>query len=283
VTAAGAWLLLLAVLPGPEVAASAGWLLSPAAADAALAERVVEVSARMLGTPYIHSPLGEGEGKDPDPPLRFDAVDCLTYVEQVLALSLARSPDDAPRILGELRYGARPTYEDRNHLMEAQWLPNNVQKGYLRPVTRALGGKDAQRATKVVTAESWASESSRALDLPPSHQVTGTFELDVVPLGKVLEHARAAKAGTVAVIVREERVRKVTRVTHLGFIVHRKGRPVLRHAARSHYRRVVDEDLETFLLRNSKYDKWPVTGFSFYEVKAPPDDEAPRVAERAAP
>src|SRR5262249_33297551 len=38
-------------------------------------QRIVEASGRFLEVPYVYSPLGEGEGKDADPTLRFDAAD----------------------------------------------------------------------------------------------------------------------------------------------------------------------------------------------------------------
>ena len=53
-----------------------------------LAERIDRVSESMLGHPYVNDPLGEGRGVDRDPPVRYDAYDCLTFVEEVLALSL---------------------------------------------------------------------------------------------------------------------------------------------------------------------------------------------------
>ena len=41
-----------------------------------LDQRLLLASERFLDIPYVYSPLGEGQGKDPDPLLRFDAVDC---------------------------------------------------------------------------------------------------------------------------------------------------------------------------------------------------------------
>ena len=88
-------------------------------------------------------------------------------------------------------------------------------------------------------------------------------------LDKVMAHAKEIPTGTILLVVREDRPNKVTRVTHLGFVVQKKRRTYLRHAARNHYAEVVDEDLETFLLRNSKYTRWPVSGVALYEVRAP--------------
>ena len=38
-----------------------------------------------LGAPYMNSPLGEDVAPDSDPLIRFDAFDCTTFVETVLA------------------------------------------------------------------------------------------------------------------------------------------------------------------------------------------------------
>jgi hypothetical protein len=241
-----------------------------------LDERLLRVSERFLGTPYVHSPLGEGHGVDPDPTFRLDAVDCLTFVEQSLALSLARSAAEVPGLLERLRYASAPTYEERNHLMEAQWLPNNQHKGFLVDVTRRLGGADTVRVNKTLTAHTWSSRSSLALGLPPAHQPRGTYALDMIPLEHVLAHARQVPSGSILVVLREDLPLKATRVTHLGFVVQKGRRTWLRHARRGvdGNGRVVDEDLESFLARNAKYDKWKVTGVSLFEVHAPTDTGA---------
>lgn len=265
--------------PSPEVATARSWAsLSPAERGQVLAElagdplqqRLLKVSQRFLGTPYIHSPLGEGSGKDPDPTLRYDAVDCLTFVEEAIALALASEVAQVEPILGSLRYFREQTYDDRNHLMEAQWLPHNIEKGFVHDVTARYGGEAIRKITKTLDALTWSSTSSRALGLPAARQPRGTYTLEVIPLDQVLAKAPAIPAGTIMTVVREERPLKVTRVTHLGFLVQKGARPYLRHAARNHYGRVVDENLETFLLRNSRYGKWKVVGVSLYEVRSPP-------------
>jgi len=236
-----------------------------------LRERLLRVSERFLGTPYIHSPLGEGSGVDPDPTFRLDAVDCLTFVEQAMAMSMARADAEVARLLERLRYANTPTYEDRNHLMEAQWLPNNQRKGFVADVTRRYGGEDTVRVQKALTALTWTSRSSMALGLDKAHQPRGTYSLDMIPLDKVMAHARQVPSGTILVVLREDLPLKATRVTHLGFVVQKGKRTWLRHARRGvdGNGRVVDEDLETFLARNAKYDKWKVSGVSLYEARNP--------------
>ncbi|MFP2912768.1 N-acetylmuramoyl-L-alanine amidase-like domain-containing protein, partial [Pyxidicoccus sp. 3LFB2] len=232
-------------------------------------ERVLRMSERFINTPYVLSPLGEGQGVDPDPTFRLDAVDCLTFVEQSLAMGLARSEADVGPLLDTLRYASAPTYEDRNHLMEAQWLPNNIRKGFLVDVTRRYAGEDAVPVTKTLTPLTWQSRSSLALGLPKERRPVGTYPLNMLPLERVLAHARSIPSGTILVVLREDLPLKATRVTHLGFVVQRKKRTYLRHASRGGYNRVVDEDLETFLARNARYAKWRVTGVSLFEVRRP--------------
>ena len=239
------------------------------------------MSERFLGTPYVHSPLGEGSGVDPDPTFRLDAVDCLTFVEQAMAMSLARSDAEVPGLLERLRYASTPRYEDRNHLMEAQWLPNNQRKGFLVDVTRRYGAEDTVRVQKTLTPLTWTSRSSLALGLPKEHQPRGTYSLDMIPLERVLERARNVPSGTILVVLREDLPLKATRVTHLGFVVQKGKRTWLRHARRADGNgRVVDEDLETFLARNAKYDKWRVSGVSLYEPRTPTRAAASSCAPR---
>jgi hypothetical protein len=266
--------------PAPRPLKPNGWVgmtleqraaLIATEAERPLSERLLNVSAKFLNTPYVLSPLGEGSGVDPDPTFRLDAVDCLTFVEETLAMSLARRDAEVVPLLERIRYASTPVYEDRNHLMEAQWLPNNVRKGFVVDVTRSYGGEDVLQARKVLTATSWQSKSSAELRLPRERQVQGTFTLDMIPLERVLAHASKVPSGTILVVLRDDLPFKATRVTHVGFVVQKGARTFLRHAARG-YNRVVDEELSTFLARNSRYSKWKVTGVSLFEPRVPTQD-----------
>jgi len=230
-----------------------------------LGTRLLDVSERFLGTPYAISPLGEGTGKDADPLIRFDAVDCLTFVEETMAISYAADPRGVEPVLSELRYVREIAFDDRNHLMEAQWLPHNVGKGFLRDVTRQYGSGDIQVVRKTLTSATWTSKSSQAVGLAPGHQPLGTFELSIIPLDRVTALAPRVPSGTIVLVVREDRPYKPTRISHLGFLRHQGKKTYLRHATRG-ADKVVDEELGSFLLRNSKYEKWRVVGVSLYEV-----------------
>lgn len=239
----------------------------------ALAVNPVPASDKFLGAKYVVSPLGEGEGKDPDPRLRTDAFDCLTFVETSMALTLA--PQEPEPVLDRIRYeGDTISYGERNHVMEAQWLPRNIEKGFLKDVTKQYGGDAVVHVTKVIGDEQWNAKSGKELGLDREHQARGEFGLDVIPAKVALEKLKAAPEGTVVVVVRADRPRLVTRITHVGFLLHKKKGVFMRHASRT-FGRVVDEDLASYLQRNLGYAKWTVEGFALFEVQAPASASAP--------
>src|SRR5207302_5609965 len=115
-----------------------------ASVEQPLAARIEKMSEGFLNTPYVVSPLGEGKGHPPDqdPMIRYDQVDCLTFVETAIAMSVAKKAVEVEPLLQRIRYESEPAYQNRNHLMEVQWIPNNVKKGFLVDVTRKYGGDD---------------------------------------------------------------------------------------------------------------------------------------------
>jgi hypothetical protein len=235
-----------------------------------LPARLISNSERLLGTKYVVSPLGEGEGKDPDPRIRLDAVDCLTFVETTMAQSLTADEDHLLPTLDAIRYGgSKVSYGERNHVMEAQWLPNNIKKGFLRDVTKQYGGDATVHVTKVLDDRAWGAKEGKGLGLDADHQAKGEFGLDLVPAKVALEKLKAAPDGTVFVVVRADRPTLVTRISHVGFLMHKKNGVFLRHASRT-FGKVVDEDVSAYLKRNLGYAKWTVTGFALFEVTAPP-------------
>lgn len=227
------------------------------------------VSAKFLGTAYVASPLGEGKGKDPDPLFRPDAVDCLTFVEQAIAIHLAPEEKDVVPLLTKLRYeGDTVDFEQRNHVMEAQWLPSNVKKGFLKDITREIGGEQTVKVKKRLDDVAWKSKTGASLGLAPQSQKHGDWAWDIIPADVALEKVAKAPTGTVVVVVRADRPNAVTRISHLGFLIQKKNGPHLRHASRS-FGKVVDEPLANYLGRNLGFAKWTVEGLSLYAVKAP--------------
>jgi len=195
-------------------------------------------------------------------------VDCLTFVETVMALAFSSSVEDVVHVLDSIRYRSRPDYASRNHLMEAEWLPSNAAKGMVRDVTAQLGGEGVIQDAKVIGPEAWASTTARALALPAGARPTGRFPLPVLPVSEVAARAARWPSGTLLLVVREDAPWRITRVSHLGFVVQRGGRTYLRHATRGWKDGVVDEELSHLLARHARY-RWKVEGVSLWEIRDP--------------
>lgn len=101
--------------------------------------RVVEVAEKTLGTPYIKDPLGEGpDGQyDKQPLMDLAKVDCVTFVEQTIALAASRSFQETFDTLQRIRYkDGQIAFEKRNHFMMADWIAHNT---FCRDITGELG------------------------------------------------------------------------------------------------------------------------------------------------
>jgi hypothetical protein len=252
---------------GKAQGAAAGW------------PRTRAVSEAMLGIPYEHSALGEGAGVDPGPRLRFDRVDCVTFVETALAFGNARSGAEAGRLLDDIRYasGSAPAFAHRLHVMEAQWIPDQIRKGYLEDVTRAVGGVAVVDVTSTYTPESWAKRSGLP-ELAWADAPHGSFSLPVLPLADALRLAPELPEGLVLSVVREPQPGSVSLVSHTGFVVIKDGKRYLRHAMLS-LGQVTDEPLENFLRRHAAMRKRRVVGVHLLAVR----DNSARVRKLELP
>lgn len=243
-------------------------LTSQAAGESAsFAERVEAASSPFLGAPYRRSPLGEGKGIDPDARYREDAFDCLTLVETAIALAHRRERSQAERILDDIRYADReePSYQSRLHLMEAQWIPDLIRKGYLEEVTPLYGGEDVVWIEIELDAQKW--ERRRLLPaLPWAPELEGVHRIPVLPLEAAIRIANTLPAGLVIDVVREARGDDLTRISHTGLLLERDGSRFVRHAALRD-RKVIDEPLEAFLVRHSRMRQRRVTGIHLSAIR----------------
>ncbi|MDX2011233.1 MAG: DUF1460 domain-containing protein [Myxococcaceae bacterium] len=259
----------LAVTPWQSLDAGARGEQLAQRATSPLEARFVAATEGFLGARYVLSPLGEGEGFDADPLLRYDAADCVTMVESSMALALASADDEVLPTLNRIRYAGAPSYEGRLHVMEAQWLPVNLRRGFIEDVTRSLGGAATRRVSKRIGEDTWREKSGASLKLAPEAQVKGVFDLDLVPADVAPSVLARAPEGLIVVVVRADRPRLVSRITHVGVLVQKDSGPHLRHASRS-FGKVVDEPVERYLRRNLEFGAWTVEGVSLYRVREPP-------------
>lgn len=240
-----------------------------------LPERLRAVSGGFVGTRYGFSPLGEGEGATPDadPLFRLDVLDCLTFAEEVMALSLSDDVAHAKQLLERIRYRsdrpAGPDYAWRNHLMEADWVPSNVRQGFVQDVTDRVGGKWVEDAPMEITAAHWDGKVGQRLALPAPRRATGRFPLRVLPVRHAVRALSQAPSGTLMLLVKQPKEDLPTRVSHVAWLFRERGRTFVRHAS-SDGQRVMDEPVERFVARGLKpKQSWPLVGYALFEVRVP--------------
>lgn len=250
-----------------------------------LPDRMGKISEAMLGRPYVSDPLGEGEGVDPDPIARYDAFDCLTFTEEVLALSLAGDPIQAAQIRRDLRYGPENTitYVNRRHFMELQWIPGVVRDGWLRNTTAEYG--EVMLLEKDVTSQTWRTWKPRKRFAHTDEELPyGQMRLEVLPLATAREVKDRIRAGSVILTVRADRPTVPIWVTHVGFLVPdpKGGRPVLRHATKIGGGGTRDHSLEWYLEHLGSYTNWKVLGISILEPVEPLVRSVPHTTDATA-
>jgi hypothetical protein len=267
---------------------AAAWLLASATGTerlptllAAAAEvppggpRAAAATAPLLGVRYQLGPLGEGRGPDPDPRFRLDAFDCVTFIETAMALGAGRTEGEVRQALDDIRYGEVVELADRDHEVLSQWIPRNLQKGWIRPISRELAGASAVEAVTSYDAERWAGLARRGRGLagvPEARLPVGRFTTELIPVSGLAAVEPRLPDGAVVWVVREERRDQVTRITHGGLVVVKAGRRWVRHASSvPSVQRVVEEPLARFVENQRLASSRPLVGLAVFAL---PDNRA---------
>jgi hypothetical protein len=254
-------------VPGPVVAAVREVVARP------VGERMEAASPPLLGKRYVNEANGEGAGIDADPPARYDAFDCLTFVEEVIALALAGDPLHAPAVRNALRWDGAPHYENRRHFMEASWVPASVAGGLLEDITGHVGRPRTLR--KDVSQDTWRRWGRRALfQLPDVRLPVGTYTLRYLDLQEAVASASRIPSGSVVITLRQPRDWVPIVTTHISLVVSDGTRTVMRHATRMGAQEVRDDSVEWYLRHLSTYVNWRVLGIAVYF----PREQGPRVS-----
>jgi Protein of unknown function (DUF1460) len=235
-------------------------------------QRIDALSKLFLGVPYGEFPLGDGSGVEPGPRWNTAAVDCQTYVETVLALANSHNTAEARNILDDIRYSGEPSFSNRNHFTEAQWLPANFRKGYLTDEVPAID-KNAPSETLMLRKSDW-SKVPALQRLSSANIPDGKYNVRYLTLAEAKAKMDSIQAGSVVMVVRENDPSRVVRISHMGFVVPGEHGLVVRHASTGSEHKVINEPLADFIERQTTYKKWPVAGLSL----AMPVDASTRVA-----
>ncbi len=209
-----------------------------------------QIGAGFVGAKYAYSPLGENSGIDSDPLIRFDAFDCTTFVETVLANGNLEH-------LNKIRYkDGKIDFLSRNHFIETDWLQNN------KDIVENVSDKYASTAvrTVIIDKQSW---------LKKVHDIDAKFVPETVNLIYIPYQNAAAVKITESHIVLfvadnpkiHDKIGTGLAVVHMGFLL---PNGILRHAS-SRLNRVADVDFMEYIATQMK-DKNNI-GFVLVKIK----------------
>lgn len=243
-----------------------------------ISSRLDLASKLFMKSPYApEGPLGEGEkGRfDQDPLYRFDTFDCTTYIETVISLALAHSPNDFTSIMRNIRYeDGEIDYFRRNHFPSLQWIPRNVENGLLaeinhtivpshqiKSVTSYINFPNWLRAHKIekikipyadhferlqrlkelqLMADHFSIQEANIEYIPIELLVNKSELLNKIPNGSIINFVRPNWDLTAAIGTH-------LNVSHQGFIFYKNGIPMLRHATPTDTKNVTEINLLEYL------------------------------------
>lgn len=219
-----------------------------------LAARLDYFSSALKGRPYLLGPMGESylDTIETKPLVYMDSVDCVTYLEHVLAMALATNEDSIFTVHQKIRYlDGKIDYSHRKHYLIEDW----VGEGRFAKMLRVDGDTTIFR-----TLPKNKFFESKNLKFGKNDPQT---RIDYLPYERSLEwakveHQENLKVLGVAFIGKSEAID----ATHTGFVIMRPGEaPVLRHAS-SLKKQVVEQPLLEYL--ESRKGKLPgITLFEF--------------------
>ncbi len=246
-----------------------------------LADKELWWSSLFFGTTYHLDPLGEGpDGRyDSDPLLVYDRVDCLSYVQLVMALSLSDGPDQVVPWLLEIRYeGGKPRFSKRYYTMTKGWIAAMVRKGLLEDVTRKVGGGAVSVAELDLDRRTaWNRSTLRRFRLLGPLAPSGQAAIPYLPVRAIEKLAGNLPPIMIAHIVRKPVASSPYLVSHTGFVVVQDGKLWFRHASRSPGHRKVEQrpfaDYAEGLVRFVGRRGWrPVLGLNLTVLHRPGPD-----------
>jgi hypothetical protein len=201
-------------------------LIADARRHVSLAARLKFLSSRFLGLPYIVGPL-IGSPSEPERfVVRFDGFDCVTYVETVLALALARNADEFATNLREIRYENGQVEWRRRLHYTSDWAAYQIRRGLLREMSNLDGSVVRDKTLGFV----------RGLPARP-------VSLRYYPKEQFAYVSRWLTDGDLAYFLS---TRRDLDVFHIGFVFREGDRLLIRHARHMRHR-VLEQPLAEFV------------------------------------
>ena len=230
--------------------------------NTSVASRIDFLTKLFLEKPYISNPQGEGDNGefDQSPLYRFDGFDCVTYVNNILALAFSNNPTEFQKNLLKINYyDAKPLYENRFHFMSLDWNIQNQKNNFLKDVTENF--YDHNKKSIAVFAEGDIDKANWFLHKSKTDArlagIAKNFKkqfvrLPYLPLTKVFDHFNQFPDISVIEIVRpnwplREKIGTNLHVSHVGFGLRQQSGEILFRHASSEAKCVVEVFLKDYL------------------------------------
>ena len=197
-----------------------------------------DFSRTYVGTRYLNDPLGEEKLPDKDPLIRFDAFDCTTFVETVLA------GGDVDK-LTDIRYkNGEVDFLNRNHFIETDWLQNNSD--LVENISNAYGKVSVRTVT--IDKQNWLKAVHKIYEeVSPV-----TIELEYISYDDLKRIDNKETLIVLFISGKSEKSDKIgtdLAVVHMGLLL--PGGVILRHAS-SKYGYVMDADFYDYVAQCAK-------------------------------
>jgi hypothetical protein len=192
------------------------------------------LSHHFLTMPYLEAPLDE------DRLFRFDAFDCLTYVNTVLALLFSNNWVEFKRHIVRLNYyNSIVSYEKRFHFMCVDWNSQNSANNYISDITRFIVDKNNARiceyAYALINKPAWFKNKLGIIpeNCRKAHACTPYIPLPFLFKKNILNQLPAI---SIVEIVRpnwdlRQQIGTQLNISHLGFLLRINGKFIFRHAS----------------------------------------------------
>ncbi len=244
-----------------------------------ISNRLIHLSNYFMKMPYKNDPLGEGKDK---PLYSFKEVDCVTFVETILAITKYSNLKDAINFLQKIRYkDGEINYKKRNHFMITQWIPNNIKNKLIKDITEEVfnsiknlpKNRDLTifEMKKNISEESYSSLLFKKFKKTVKDLPIGLYSVKYISLKDLIDNLDTIKIpkGSIMTLIRSDRADYPIIISHLGFIYSYGGKYYFRSASYSRkHKEVKDFDLKKYISFYKNYTKdsnWPLIGVQFFQ------------------
>jgi hypothetical protein len=205
---------------------------------------------------------------------------CTTYVETVVALAQSSQPQEFLRHLLSIRYkNGQPSFENRNHFPEADWIPNNEKSNNLVDITQRvanLAHVAVLTESKEIDRGKWLESqvASNEVERKLASAITKEWhqpikaQVHYIPIAEIPKILPHIPEGTVLNLVHKDNPKYPVLITHQGFVIQQGNQVSLRHASLSGHIRT--NELNSYIKHLANHEKrkahWPLIGVNLNQI-----------------